>query len=76
MQRELKLSVGQAAEILGVSDSTLRKWESIGLIKPADRRILGWRVYTSKDIQDIQKILNERRLNRIAGAEGETDGKS
>ena len=51
MNREKHYSIGEAAEYVGVSRDTLRRWESIGKLKPLRNPINGYRVYT-KDILD------------------------
>lgn len=47
----------QAAKLLGISKSTLLRWEREGLIKPAKRNYRNYRVYTIEDIEDIRKEM-------------------
>jgi putative resolvase len=47
------VSIGQAAEIIGVSISTIRRWESEGSLNPDFRTKGGHRRY------DVQRIKNE-----------------
>ncbi len=61
------LSIGGVAETLGVSTSTLRLWETKGLIPPASR--LGGsdrRVYDRADLEVLRPIAEERRRQRAA----------
>jgi molybdopterin-binding protein len=49
--------VGQAAEMLGVSVETLRRWEADGRL-PMDRSSGGQRLVA---IDDVARLMNERR---------------
>ena len=52
-----RLRVGQAAEMLGVSVETLRRWETEGRLRMA-RSEGGQRLV---DIEDVARLRNERR---------------
>jgi molybdopterin-binding protein len=52
-----RLRVGQAAEMLGVSVETLRRWETQGRLRMA-RSEGGQRVV---EIDEVSRLLNERR---------------
>ncbi|MFL5651354.1 MAG: molybdopterin-binding protein [Chloroflexota bacterium] len=52
-----RMRVGQAAEMLGVSVETLRRWEADGRLRMA-RSPGGQRVI---DIADVSRLLDERR---------------
>jgi molybdopterin-binding protein len=52
-----RMRVGQAAEMLGVSVETLRRWEADGRLRMA-RSPGGQRVV---DIADVSRLLDERR---------------
>jgi molybdopterin-binding protein len=52
-----RLRVGRAAEMLGVSVETLRRWESQGLLRMA-RSGGGQRLV---DVADVARLLDERR---------------
>ena len=52
-----RLRVGQAAEMLGVSVETLRRWEAEGRLR-MDRSEGGQRVV---DVAEITRLLAERR---------------
>jgi DNA-binding transcriptional MerR regulator/quercetin dioxygenase-like cupin family protein len=49
------LYISQVSEILGVSSTMVRQWEKHGFITPT-RTDSGFRVYTSSDIQQLQKV--------------------
>jgi DNA-binding transcriptional MerR regulator/quercetin dioxygenase-like cupin family protein len=59
------ITVGQAARILGISPSTLRLWESMGLVTPA-RSSGRFRLYTPELLEVLKRIKylhDVRRLN-------------
>lgn len=50
-------SIGETAELLGVSTRTLRHWDSIGLLSPTWRSSTGYRLYTDADLRRGLQIL-------------------
>ena len=56
-QPATRLRVGQAAEMLGVTVETLRRWETEGRLR-MERSDGGQRLI---DIEDVARLLNERR---------------
>jgi DNA-binding transcriptional MerR regulator/quercetin dioxygenase-like cupin family protein len=64
-QRLRFLTVGQTARILGISPSTLRLWENVGLVTPA-RSSGRFRLYTPEVLEVLKRIKylhDVRRLN-------------
>jgi DNA-binding transcriptional MerR regulator/quercetin dioxygenase-like cupin family protein len=61
-----RLRVSEAAQLAGVSPSTLRAWESSGLITPA--RTGRYRWFSQRDVKDLQEIaaLRARGFNVAA----------
>ncbi len=59
-RRETELTIGEAARGAGVAASTLRYWESIGLLA-APRRIGGQRRYDQETLQHISLIVLIKR---------------
>jgi len=53
-----RLRVSEAAQLAGVSPSTLRAWESSGLIKPS--RTGRYRWFSLGDVKDLQEIASLR----------------
>ena len=49
------LTIGQTARIVGVSSSTLRLWESVGLISPA-RNSGKYRLYNPELLEVLKRI--------------------
>ena len=58
--RSTSLRVGQAAEMLGVSIETLRRWDTDGTIR-MERSAGGQRVVA---ISEVSRLLDERRRSR------------
>ena len=64
----VRYKVAEAAKSAGVSASTLRLWESQGLVVP-DRSETGHRQYSAEDVARLKKIAwyrTERGLNPAA----------
>jgi DNA-binding transcriptional MerR regulator/quercetin dioxygenase-like cupin family protein len=59
------LTVGQTARILGVSPSTLRLWENVGLISPA-RSEGSYRLYDSELLDMLKRIKYLRDVKRLS----------
>lgn len=58
------LSVGQTARILGVSPSTLRLWESVGLVSPV-RSNGRYRLYSPELLKVLKRIKYLRDVQRL-----------
>jgi len=58
------LTVGQTARVLGVSPSTLRVWENVGLVTPA-RSNGRFRLYTSEMLELLKRIKYLRDVKQI-----------
>lgn len=56
------LTVGEAAEQLGVSRSTLRNWDKAGKLRPYRHPVNGYRLYLCDEL--------ERLLGQIVKAKG------
>jgi quercetin dioxygenase-like cupin family protein len=59
------LTVGQTARVLGVSPSTLRVWENVGLITPA-RTNGRFRLYTREMLEVLKRIKYLRDVKRLS----------
>src|SRR6266851_4151597 len=53
-----QLRVSEAAQLAGVSPSTIRAWESSGLIKPSRNGRYRW--FSPRDVMDLQQIASLR----------------
>jgi DNA-binding transcriptional MerR regulator/quercetin dioxygenase-like cupin family protein len=58
------LTVGQTARILGISPSTLRLWENVGLVSPA-RSAGRYRLYTPDLLDLLKRIKYLRDVKRL-----------
>lgn len=55
------VTVTEAAEILGVSPSTLRNWDRAGKLKAKRHPFNGYRLYERRQLERILKELTGRR---------------
>jgi MerR family copper efflux transcriptional regulator len=56
------MNIGTVAERSGVSPKAIRYYESIGLVRPVDRRPNGYRSYTLVDMRTLDFIKRARSL--------------
>ncbi|MGQ0654802.1 MAG: Cu(I)-responsive transcriptional regulator [Betaproteobacteria bacterium] len=56
------MNIGRVAEKSGVPAKSIRYYESIGLIQPAERRSNGYRSYSPLDMQTLAFIKRARGL--------------
>jgi DNA-binding transcriptional MerR regulator len=56
------ITVGEAAESLGVTVRTLHHWDAIGLASPSERGGNDYRRYTAGDLRRLQRIIVYREL--------------
>lgn len=54
------VTVGRAAELIGVTVRTLHHWDEIGLATPSLRSTAGYRSYTDDDLLRLQRIVAYR----------------
>lgn len=61
--RNLKsyLTVGKAAELLGVNPMTLRRWDAQGKLKALRHPISGFRLYTEEELLQLLAKLSKQR---------------
>lgn len=60
----LYFRISQVSKILGVSPSSLRAWEQLGLIRPA-RSQGKYRLYTADDLQTAKRIIHLRKTKGL-----------
>ena len=54
------MNIGEVAKLTGLSDKTLRYYESIGIVSSA-RSANGYRVYTEQHVADLQFLASARQ---------------
>ena len=62
------MNIGSVARQSGVPAKTIRYYESVGLIQPAERSASGYRVYDPHDVETlrvVQRAMAERRVADI-----------
>lgn len=55
-------TVGQLAELTGVTVRTLHHYDDIGILTPQMRSAAGYRLYSAADLEHLQQIVVYRRL--------------
>src|SRR5262245_50448451 len=58
----MNYTVGQVAEIAGVTVRTLHHYDEVGLLTPGSRTSAGYRRYDDADLERLQQILLYREL--------------
>lgn len=59
---DAELTVGQVAQVFGVTVRTLHHYDEIDLLTPSERTRAGYRLYTPDDLQRLATIVTYRRL--------------
>jgi DNA-binding transcriptional MerR regulator len=70
LEKQHTLTIGQAADQLGVSSSWLRFGERLGSLPLACRTPSGWRYYTPEDIERLRRLGVGERKRHLAKGDG------
>lgn len=57
------LSIGEVADLLGLSTDTLRYYEKSGLLKRVARSDSGRRIYDKNDLSKLRFIIRAKKMN-------------
>jgi excisionase family DNA binding protein len=55
------LTISEAAEVIGVSEATLRRWDKAGKFSPHRHPVNGYRVYRRGDVLKLRKRIETGR---------------
>ena len=58
----MSYSIGQVADLAGMTIRTLHHYDEIGLLSPGGRSAAGYRIYKEPDLERLQRILFYREL--------------
>ena len=64
MAEESAYSPAEVCEKLGISKSTLFRWEDNGYVPAPDRNLRGERCYTQSDLEAIARFVQSRRFRQ------------
>src|SRR3712207_402676 len=59
---DTSMTIGQVAAATGVTVRTLRHYDALGLLVPAERTSAGYRLYAEADLRRLYRILALRRV--------------
>lgn len=57
------MKIRELAERTNLSDTTIRYYESVGLLPPPQRKANGYRYYTEKDAERVKLVAGARTLD-------------
>ena len=58
-----KLSIGRLAEMTGVPSKTIRYYEEVGIVPPAERTESHYRMYSEVDVRRLELVRRARALD-------------
>ena len=58
-----RLRIAEVSQLTSVPPTTLRYYEEIGLLRPAERAENGYRVYSERDVERLRFITSAKHLH-------------
>jgi DNA-binding transcriptional MerR regulator len=58
-----KYKTNEICSRFDISRATLFRWESEGLLTGVERDWRGWRVYSERNLKEIEKIIRSKNAN-------------
>ncbi len=55
------LTISEAAQALGISEVTLRRWEAAGKVPCHRHPVTGWRLFKRGDVLRLRKLIEDGR---------------
>ncbi|MBD5103937.1 MAG: serine hydrolase [Ruminococcaceae bacterium] len=59
----MKIKISELAKLMGISVRTLQYYDRIGLLKPAETKENGYRVYDENSVKQLEEILRYKSLS-------------
>lgn len=59
-KEKMAYKTNEVCSLFDISKATLFRWEEIGLISNVGRDWRNWRLYSAKNIQEIEKIISSK----------------
>ncbi len=53
---DVRMTITEAADIIGVTAKTIMRWEQAGKVEKAKRDWRGWRFYTKEDMENLKNF--------------------
>lgn len=61
-QKQRSLRIGELANTLGTTTKTLRHYERMGILRPPQRTVKGYRIYDENDLSRARQVVDLRRI--------------
>lgn len=58
MSSNIPFTITEVAEKIGVVPKTIIRWEKAGKVRKAKRDWRGWRVYSQRELKELQSFRN------------------
>ena len=62
LSRPAGFKTNQVCDLFDISKATLFRWERNGVIAEPPRDWRNWRLYTKKNVEEINKVIRARKI--------------